>query len=875
MRLPGVEATRPRRSICSSSGLGNPGREYERPPSQRRLEGRRRARPAARRLVPEGKFSGRIAEVRLDEPSARAAQARDVHERLGPLGAAATRFYKLEPDALARRPRRVRPRVRSPTGPPRRRPRRPQRPALDRGALGTPEFLRLRVGVGRPRRGDRRPSADYVLSNFAPTTTPKSLVERPPTPSRRSSPTARGRRRASTERLDSAAARRVFRPPPWTAHSPPVRRGARGHERLPRVRRGAARRARVSEARAAARPRGPARGARAAARRARSRRRRRARRRRGRGWFLGADRVALLPSRGVRWGSGLEPPPHLVGERARALDVLAAGGLVCASAAALAEPCAAGRRAARRRCGSRSATSRASSDLTEQLALAGYERVDRADERGQFAVRGGHRRRLPDDRPRAAPRRALRRRDRADPRVLAVHAARAAPGRAGRRLPGRRAPARPRRAAGTRDDGEGRAGSRTTSCRRRPRARLRLGAGRGGASGRRRASSRSRSHGRAELDPLPAEPAVRVRGAAARARRARPRRGRERARRVRPRGPPRRRRLPAPRRGAARSRALLRKVEARIARRGRVLPRRPSCCSRSRRPARLRLARARARPAPRHAGLPQTRRRADARPRARAAVVRRPAHRRLRRPRGPRRRASCSASRRRRSPASRATTSSSRSAATTASTSRTSSSARSRATSAPTRRRPPSRSSAARPGRTCKSRAARVRARARRRAARALRAAPAGARVSRTTSRTSGSSGSRRRSPTARPTISARAIEAVKEDLEAARPMDRLVCGDVGFGKTEVAIRAAFAVAVNGRQVLVLAPTTILAEQHWHTFRDALPRLPGARRDGLALPPAERGQAGARRLQGGQGRRADRHAPAALPRRDPEGPRAS
>ena len=65
-----------------------------------------------------------------------------------------------------------------------------------------------------------------------------------------------------------------------------------------------------------------------------------------------------------------------------------------------------------------------------------------------------------------------------------------------------------------------------------------------------------------------------------------------------------------------------------------------------------------------------------------------------------------------------------------------------------------------------------------------------------------------------------RAIEAVKEDLEAPRPMDRLVCGDVGFGKTEVAVRAAFAVAVGGRQVLVLCPTTILAEQHWNTFRD-------------------------------------------------------
>src|SRR5260221_1699263 len=70
------------------------------------------------------------------------------------------------------------------------------------------------------------------------------------------------------------------------------------------------------------------------------------------------------------------------------------------------------------------------------------------------------------------------------------------------------------------------------------------------------------------------------------------------------------------------------------------------------------------------------------------------------------------------------------------------------------------------------------------------------------------------------------AIEAVKEDLEAPRPMDRLVCGDVGFGKTEVAVRAAFAVAINGKQVLVLAPTTILAEQHWNTFRDRFRDFP-------------------------------------------------
>src|SRR5919205_204003 len=50
--------------------------------------------------------------------------------------------------------------------------------------------------------------------------------------------------------------------------------------------------------------------------------------------------------------------------------------------------------------------------------------------------------------------------------------------------------------------------------------------------------------------------------------------------------------------------------------------------------------------------------------------------------------------------------------------------------------------------------------------------------------------------------------------------MDRLVCGDVGFGKTEVAVRAAFAVAVNGKQTLMLVPTTVLAQQHWNTFRD-------------------------------------------------------
>ena len=64
------------------------------------------------------------------------------------------------------------------------------------------------------------------------------------------------------------------------------------------------------------------------------------------------------------------------------------------------------------------------------------------------------------------------------------------------------------------------------------------------------------------------------------------------------------------------------------------------------------------------------------------------------------------------------------------------------------------------------------------------------------------------------------AIEAVIRDLASSQPMDRVVCGDVGFGKTEVAVRAAFVAATGGRQVAVLVPTTLLAEQHYRNFRD-------------------------------------------------------
>ena len=84
------------------------------------------------------------------------------------------------------------------------------------------------------------------------------------------------------------------------------------------------------------------------------------------------------------------------------------------------------------------------------------------------------------------------------------------------------------------------------------------------------------------------------------------------------------------------------------------------------------------------------------------------------------------------------------------------------------------------------------------------------------------------------------AIEAVKGDMESERPMDRLVCGDVGFGKTEVALRAAVKAASDGKQVMVLVPTTILAQQHFGTFRERLADLP-FRVEGVSRlrPPAE------------------------------------
>ena len=106
------------------------------------------------------------------------------------------------------------------------------------------------------------------------------------------------------------------------------------------------------------------------------------------------------------------------------------------------------------------------------------------------------------------------------------------------------------------------------------------------------------------------------------------------------------------------------------------------------------------------------------------------------------------------------------------------------------------------------------------------------------------------------------AIESVKADMEAPRPMDRLICGDVGYGKTEVALRAAFKAASDGKQVLVLAPTTILAQQHYGTFSERLKDYPFTIEHVSPLPLAAEQREAVARVQRGQGRHPDRHAPA-------------
>jgi transcription-repair coupling factor (superfamily II helicase) len=95
------------------------------------------------------------------------------------------------------------------------------------------------------------------------------------------------------------------------------------------------------------------------------------------------------------------------------------------------------------------------------------------------------------------------------------------------------------------------------------------------------------------------------------------------------------------------------------------------------------------------------------------------------------------------------------------------------------------------------------------------------------------------------------AIEFVKADMESARPMDRLICGDVGYGKTEVALRAAFKSVQDGKQVMLLVPTTILAQQHYGTFSERLKDYPVTiEHVSRFRPPAEQKEAIARFSRG-------------------------
>ena len=118
-----------------------------------------------------------------------------------------------------------------------------------------------------------------------------------------------------------------------------------------------------------------------------------------------------------------------------------------------------------------------------------------------------------------------------------------------------------------------------------------------------------------------------------------------------------------------------------------------------------------------------------------------------------------------------------------------------------------------------------------------------------------------------------KATEEVKRDMEQPQPMDRLLVGDVGYGKTEIAVRAAFKAVQGGKQVAVLVPTTILAEQHGRTFSERLADFPVKIEVLSPLPHGQGAEGGARRGWPGEDRHRDRHPPAAVQGRGLQGPR--
>ena len=177
MRLPWRRGDRDSSLDLLVVGLGNPGREYER---NRHNVGFMVADELARRHGGSwrGKFSGRLAEIRVDDHRVGLLKPETYMNESGRSVSAAARFFKVEPDAIL---------VVHDEGdlePGRLQARRGGGLAGHNGlrsvaaSLGTPEFLRLRVGVGRPERGDRRPLADFVLSDFEPHEDAGSIVAR-------------------------------------------------------------------------------------------------------------------------------------------------------------------------------------------------------------------------------------------------------------------------------------------------------------------------------------------------------------------------------------------------------------------------------------------------------------------------------------------------------------------------------------------------------------------------------------------------------------------------------------------------------------------------------------------------------------------------
>ena len=146
-------------------------------PSQRGLDGRRRARPPARRLVPLEVLRPAQRDPPR-RPPPRPAQARDLHEPLRRLARGRGALLQGAARLDCRRARRRRSGGGQAAGQAGGRARRPQRPKSVKQGLGSADFLRTRVGVGRPGRGDRRPVADYVLSPFAPEDDADALVAR-------------------------------------------------------------------------------------------------------------------------------------------------------------------------------------------------------------------------------------------------------------------------------------------------------------------------------------------------------------------------------------------------------------------------------------------------------------------------------------------------------------------------------------------------------------------------------------------------------------------------------------------------------------------------------------------------------------------------